>query len=404
MPSLHLPLLALSAAVLLLGLPDAAHKDPRMESITREGTTWTASTWGYNSPKLLYDGKRLFAVSLAGGGPDHDAARLYWRDAEGWHPGAAITPIYQPATILLDSEGHINLFCTDRGKRGYHWRSVRAGDVSEFRETTLTEPERFGYGYLGTGRGKKMIALTGLDQDYRMWLAYKRSPGSPWSRPYLLAPSQRRVAPWQCPLYPVVMPEGNKIHVIYSNCPDGSVHNTYNKVEYALFDTGTKRVIRRDIVAEGPVGEMTYGLDALLDGDGSLYVLYMSGVYAYGEKREDGDRRKGLYCAALRSGGRWESRRITGSSGTGQLYSAPDGRLYVYESTASDTLRYISADHGQSWRADGPAWSGIGYFLYILKPNSGSAGGGRLLAVQSVPLPAGGGSRYGLDYIELPEG
>jgi len=376
-----------------------------METITQEGTTWTASTWAYNTPKLLFDGKRVYAVGLVGGGPDRDVARLYWREKD-WHKGADITPVYQPATILLDSKGHINLFCTDRGQRAYHWRSVRAGDVTQFEQIELRESEKFGYGYLGAGRRGEMMVLAGLDNRYAMWLAIRPSLSRPWEKPRLLAPSQREQAPWQCPLYPVVMPDGRRVHVVYSNCPDGSVHNTYNRVEHALFDVRQGRVARRDIIAEGPVGEMTYGLDALQGPDGTIFVLYMAGVYAYGQKRKDIDQRRGLYCAVLHPGKEWKSHPITTSTGTGQLYRDPGGRLHVFESTSTGTRHYWSADQGQTWKSsDGEmAWSRVGYFLYIIKPNSGSMADGKMRAIQSTVLtrpPSGSDSRYGLDYIEM---
>ncbi|WP_410970481.1 hypothetical protein, partial [Salmonella sp. SAL4458] len=63
--------------------------------------------------------------------------------------------------------------------------------------------------------------------------------------------------------------------VIYSFCPDGSVQNTYNRVEHARYDAATRKVTRHEVIAEGPVGEVTYATDALRAADGTLYALYM---------------------------------------------------------------------------------------------------------------------------------
>src|SRR3954466_8369471 len=128
-----LPLALILAAAPLASQPSGG---ARQERITRDGTPWVASTWGYSTPKLLFDGKRLFAVALVGSGIHHDVARLYWRDVDDaageWKRGVDLSPVYQPATILLDDQGFVHVFSTELGVRGFHWRSRRAGEVSAF--------------------------------------------------------------------------------------------------------------------------------------------------------------------------------------------------------------------------------------------------------------------------------
>lgn len=399
----RLTIMAASAlSVLLAGGPAGP---ARVETISRSGTTWTASTWGYTSPKLLWDGARAYAVNLVGSGPGSDVARVYWRDDSGWHAGADIEPVYQPALLVLDSTGAIHFFCTDRGQRGYHWRSVRPHDVTEFSPVPLPDATKFAYGYLGAGREGDTLALAGLDRKYSMWVAVKHGE-APWSRPGLLARSDSVRPPVKAPLYPVVLPHGDQVDVIYSFCPDGSVQNTYNRVEHAQYDAASRKVIRHEVIAEGPVGEVTYATDALRAADGTLYALYMSGVYRYGEKREDREQREGLYCAALRSEGGWSSARVTRSTGTAQLWQDPSGALHVFESTSAGARRYDSADGGRTWTAAQPeaAWDHPGAFLYVVKPNSGSLQDGNLRAVQSTiaaGLPKGAPGRFGLEYVEL---
>src|SRR4051812_5642754 len=89
------------------------------EAIDTEGCKWVSPTWGYSTPKLLYDGKQLYAVGLVGAGTDDCVARVYWRDGSGWHRGADLSPVYQPATMVLDSLGRIYVFTTSRFTRGY---------------------------------------------------------------------------------------------------------------------------------------------------------------------------------------------------------------------------------------------------------------------------------------------
>jgi hypothetical protein len=395
-------LLIMAAFALPVLLTDGPTGPARVEAITRDGTTWTASTWAYTTPKLLWDGARAYAVALVGEGPGKDVARLYWRNTTGWHAGADVQPVYQPATLLLDDEGHVHLFCTDRGRRGYHWRSVRPADVTAFTQVALPGAEKFAYGYLGAGRDGATLALAGLDRDYSMWIAVKRGAAA-WTRPRLLARSESARPPVKSPLYPVVIPRGDEVDVVFSHTSDGSTQNTYDRVEHALYDAAAGRVVRHEVIAEGPVGEITYGLDALRAADGSLYALYMAGLRKYGEERADRERRQGLYCAALRPGSSgWSVSRVTSSTGTAQLCQSPDGNLHVFESTSGGTRHHLSTDGGRTW-SPAPsevAWS-QGAFLYVLKPNSGSVQDTKLRAVQSSALPQGSRGRYGLDYIEL---
>ena len=372
-----------------------------MEIIAREGTTWTRPTWAPTTPKLLYDGKKLYAVNLVGSGPGRDVARLYWRDSDGWHEGANITPVYQPATILLDSGGHINLFCTESGLRGCHWRSIKPGDVTAFEQVPLAEPEKFAFGYLGIGSCEDMLVLVGLDTQYAMWIALKPSSSEPWDAPRPLAPSRLGEIPRISPVYPVVMPERERVHVVYSNCPDGGEGNTYNRVQYALLDIRQDRVVRRDVIADGPLGEVTYEQDALLSPDGTLYVLYTAGVYKYSERRNDIEGRKGLYCAVLRPGQHWFIRRLSDNPSWGQLCAGPGGDVHVF----SESRHFVSRNRGKSWEEAGPrAPDPAGQAFYVIKANSGSVvdGAARMLLAERLggPLPAGA-SPFILKYAQV---
>lgn len=376
-----------------------------VETITTSGTTWTASTWGYNTPKLLYDGHKLYAVALVGRGPKKDVARLFWRDAFGWRQGADLAPVYQPATILLDAEGHINVFCTNSGERGLHWRSKRPGDVREFEEIALPDAAKFGYGYLGVGRRQNLLALAGLDNQYRMWITTKASADTPWRAPALLADSLLGPPPRRSPVYPVVLPDEHGVHVVYSNSPDGSTHNTYNRVEYAFFDPAKGRVARHETIVEGPIGEMTYGLDALNDPDGGVSVIYFAGIPVYGPPQTDQQARRGIYFAHRDPAGGWTVHRVTASTGTAQLHRDGDGALSIFESTSAGYFRHRSSDGGKSWKRDASvAWDG-GAFLYLIKPNSGSSPDPAVRGVQSRLLPAPNrlGVRYVLEYVELSQ-
>jgi hypothetical protein len=352
------------------------------EVITDQGTTWTAATWGYTSPKLLWDGKRAYAINLIGKGPGEDVAKVYWRDDQGWHEGATISPVYQPATILLDEQGRVNVFCTKLGERGYHWRGTTAGQVKNFEPVELNAPETFAFGYLGVGRSGNITALVGLDKSYRMWIEIKKGD-EPWSAPVLLADSQTVTLPKMSPVYPIVWPDENGVDVVYSSSPDGGVHNTYNRVEWARFDLKTNHVIKRQVVSQGPVGEMTYGLDAVRLPDGRMAVLLMQGLYVYGTGT-DIEQRRGLWVAT-QSEGNWNYSRVTESTGTAQLWIGADKLWHVYESSSSGARDHVSSDGGKTWKLQAEKLWEAGGFLYVMKANSGSVMDGVLRAVQAEP-------------------
>lgn len=398
-------LLSLFALAVLLAACSISSVEERAlsEVITNTGVPQTGHTWGYSSPKALYDGERVYAVSLHGTDLYHARMQLHWRDVAGWHEGATLEPVYQPATMLLDGEGHINVFCTGVGTRAYHWRSVRPRDVTAFAQVELPQPELFRFGYLGVGTDGRQIALAGLDGGYNLWLATKASPEAPWSEAYQLAEGKAGLPTGNdAPCYPMIVPEGEQVHIVYSVCPDGSVHNTYNRVIYACYDTRERRVVRQDMVAESPAGIVTYGLDALRAPDGTLHVLHMGHIHSYGEKPEGEDARKGLYLATLPPDGEWTTVRVTESTGTAQLFLAPDGRLHVIESRYEGARDHVSTDGGRTFRLlGGPIGPGPAGFLYVIKANSGSVMDGVVRGVQSAGnMTDGRLVDYRLEYLQ----
>jgi hypothetical protein len=401
------PIIGLGAAGMSAGAAPPAAATARMntiETITHDGTPWVASTWGYNTPKLLFDGNKVYAVALVGSGIDHDVARLYARDEAGhWRRGADLAPVYQPATLLLDDRGFINVFTTRHMDRACAWRSRRPGDVSAFDPVSLPKPEQFGYGYLGVGRSGSLVALAGLDHDYAMWLTVKRSFDAPWEAPIKIADSQKAHRPWTSPVYPIVLPDPahRAVDVVFCSSPDGGIHNTYDRVELArinLSDGSTKV----STVAHGPVGEMTFGMDAVRTSDGAIHIIYMSGLHVYGAVQPDEQKRHGVFCASSHDGTNWSIARVSESTGTSQLSRRPDDALMMFQTTSVGTDVFRSRDDQSDWKKDpAPIWTSPGAFLYVIKANSGSVMGDFVRAVQSQPIPDAppDGVKYGLSYL-----
>jgi hypothetical protein len=153
--------------------------------------------------------------------------------------------------------------------------------------------------------------------------------------------------------------------------------------------------------AHGPVGEMTFGMDALRTSDGAVHIIYMSGLHVYGAVQPDEQKRHGVFCATSRDGTNWSIARVSESTGTSQLYQCPDGSLMVFQTTSVGTDVFRSRD-GSDWKKDpAPIWTSAGAFLYVIKANSGSAMDDFVRAVQSQPIAgaAPDGVKYGLEYL-----
>jgi hypothetical protein len=366
-----------------------------VETITTDSTPWVASTWGYSTPKLLWDGAKLYAIALVSSGIDHDVARVYWRDEKGWHRGADLSPVYQPGTMVLDGDGHINVFTTSRGGRAFHWRSTSAGDVTHFDAVEMSAPEKFGYGYLGAGSDGKTIALCGLDSNYTLWISTRRG-SQPWATPVPLVAGQVAALPRTASTYPIVMPGGDKVDIVFSNSPDGGIHNTYNRVEHIAYDVARGKILFHETIAEGPIGEMTFGLDALRTNDGSIHVLYFGGLHVYGEKQPGIAERRGLFIATLRAEG-IHRKKISDDTGTAQLAEDEQGRVHALQTTSTGTRHFGPASDASSM-----IWDVPGAFLQVIKRQSGSVVDGTFRVIQTQISADAKASqpKYTLQYLE----
>ena len=62
-----------------------------------EGTAWVSSYWGYNAPKLAYDGTHYYSVGYWGDDDAHSTLVVYQKTAKGWERGfTAEDAHYQP--------------------------------------------------------------------------------------------------------------------------------------------------------------------------------------------------------------------------------------------------------------------------------------------------------------------
>src|SRR5205823_3495120 len=106
--------------------------------------------------------------------------------------------------------------------------------------------------------------------------------------------------------------------VVFSSSPDGGVHNTYNRVEFARFNLSPP-IKSANIIVTGPLGEMTFGLDALRLADGSIIAVYLGGLHVYSDIAPDIEKRRGIFAALSHDRQHWTVSRITESTGTAQL-------------------------------------------------------------------------------------
>ena len=124
-----------------------------------EGVAWVSPYWGYNTPKLVYDGETFYTVGLWGEQQSSSTGVIYKLEDGSWRRGYSWDDLdYQPGTILLDSERRLILIYPRISAGPVVLRSVAPGDIDLF--APLPVPAAIGKaGYLGAGIFDDRIVL-----------------------------------------------------------------------------------------------------------------------------------------------------------------------------------------------------------------------------------------------------
>ena len=337
-----------------------------------EGVAWVSSYWGYNAPKLVYDGSSYYTVGLWG--PEQATAQgtLYQLLDGQWRKGYQWDGLnYQPGMVLLDEQRRLVLIYPTLNDKPVILRATAPGQIDQFEQ--LDVPASIGKaGYMGAGiyDQRLVIGYIGDPATYTFSTAVLDLRTGAWEGPYVLAPAQRSQEPWTTWLYPVIQPDETGYHLLVSNQPDPRA--LYNRILYMHLPYGDPGEVRPEVVVEvEPEGDfMAFGEAMWQSPDGCIYVT--------GQYQAAGQANQLFAFVRQPDTGAWSGQPLSPSQ-VATAYQRPGGMGPVWiASTYGSQLRlYKSGDQGGSWQEESLVdLAGYGlvasFFLHGISPASGS--------------------------------
>ncbi len=335
-----------------------------------EGTAWVSSYWGYNAPKLVYDGEYFYTVALWGDTQATATGAIYSNRDGQWQRGYSWEGLnYQPGMVLLDSAQRLVLIYPQISGGPVILRSRAQGDMVNF--DSIAVPSRLKKaGYIGAGIYDDRIVLgyIGDPETYSFNIAILDLKTMAWEGPHVLAPAQRQEEPWTTWLYPIILPDAKGVHMTVSNQPDPTA--TYNTILYMYLPYDRLDTPEPEIVAQvHPWSDNMAFAEAMWRAtDGSIYITGQ-------HKPEAGENFLYVYRRDPISQ-TWSGVPIS-TSQIAAVFQDQQDRLWL-TSTFWDALRlYTSEDQGASWDAVGlssfePYDFVSSFFLHGIHAGSGS--------------------------------
>jgi hypothetical protein len=265
--------------------------------------TWVSPYWGYNTPKIVYDGQAYYTVGMQGPSPDEAQGIIYKYDHGRWSETMRLSGIYQPPTLLLDSQRRLIVLHTRNLKPVVILRAKRPGDATDL-ETLPSPPDMSNAYYIGAAVEGQTIHLAYIraylkaqqpQQDYSMFYTRLDLGTMTWSPSTLMQAGQVATKPKTAWTYPILHPAADGLHVVASNSPDGGEGNTYNRVEYLFYPRGATEPTVRQVVAEGVVGHTTYAYAMTVGADGTIHVVHFWNQPGYGPSLPPDSPAPGVY-------------------------------------------------------------------------------------------------------------
>lgn len=361
--------------VLLAGVPSLAAQESEMDfelSRIDSGIASVSPYWGYNAPKLVFDGDHYY--TLGRWGPHQDAARgVVYKSAEGgWEIFLEWEGLHhQPGMVLLDSRQRLVIIYArrDYGPRILHQR--RRGDPRGFVRIALPDGlDRAGYIGAAMDGDRLVLGYIGRPGSYSFQVAWVDLDSGTWSGPFVMAPQQRSKEPWTTWLYPLIVPDKDGFHIVVSNNAYRSSY--YNRINYLKVRYDDPASAIPEVVADvNPWKQnLAFAQSIWRSENGALLVTATHRPEAGGNRlivyRRDPDLR------------RWKA-VFTGSAGIAAIFESPRerGRMWM-SATAGNALRlYRGEDDGRRWPSvvlEGFEEYGLRntFFLYGITPASGS--------------------------------
>ena len=341
------------------------------------GTAWASAYWGYNAPKLVFDGEHFYTVGFWGADQANTQGVLYRSTGVGeavdgwerffdwgWHD-------YQPGTVLLDTQQRLLLVHARSGRGPRILHQQRRGDASSFVDVDLpANLTRAGYIGAAMDGDRLLLGFIGYPSTYSFAVAWVDLDSGEWAGPFGLAPAQRATEPYTTWLYPLIAPAGDGFHLIVSNNADLSSY--YSSILSLYVPYADPTGASAEVVAK--VDPWTKNLafaEALWHGaDGALFVTAQY-------QPEGGSNRLVVYRLDPKKGP-WQAVEIGGPQ-VAAVWEAPErpGHLWMVSTAGSSLSLYRGVDAGSGWEpVDLPSFDRYGlqstFFLHGITPNSGS--------------------------------
>ncbi|HOX36780.1 MAG TPA: hypothetical protein PL033_02225 [Candidatus Brocadiia bacterium] len=327
--------------------------------------------------------------------PDEAEGIVYHSEGTEWRKVVRLPGIYQPATLALDAERRLLIAYTRQMKPVSLLRARTPGPCAGFDELPHPPGMENGY-YIGVASGVGCIYMAWLTApDYSMYFSRLDLAAMAWAKPVLLSHGRVERKPKTAWTYPIIIPDGGRVHFVASNSPDGGEGNTYNEVRYLLLREYNGNPEVNEVVADTPMGHNSYATDAAVDASGRVHIVYMWNNRAYGEPLPPAAPEAGTYHSWRDPAtGKWTRSRI-GPAGITGFHVSGNVLTAVMSSGGSLSSAKWSESEGvwtawekmiETGRLPGPPG-----FMDVLTRWSGSAVGDSPFIVFDTLIPADGG-------------
>jgi hypothetical protein len=392
---------------------------------------WCSPLWGHNAPKIARNKHgETWVAEFSGEYPEATVQILKRGTSGSWQRGAAFKGAYQPSLLFLDAGGRLNVIQNSQTKPILHFRSKDSQNLDNFEQVAEGNGQEDGRGwYVGVGIHADTLYMAYITLSYDLFLTWKRLTDPVWNPPVTVhrgkVDTVKGNHSWTRPRFQF---SGRHGLFVVNETSDGSVKNTYNKVQLVSFDLSDPRRFTTECVDSVPMGFGAYSCEFAVSPDGYLHCvfernprIYESGVAYTSEP--------GIYVASRPvSGGSWIKRRVFDVLTDGTLLSGADGSIVLLRlqrsglsvnvdrldsstdqsagSAAPVWVARRSADHGATWSdvavRSAPATLTTPSHIQAVTPSNGSFTGTHaegLFEDSRGPLPGTKLGRYTLYYF-----
>lgn len=360
-----------------------------------EGVAWVSPYWGYNAPKLIFDGTAYYTLGLWGAEQAAARGAIYKLENGQWQRGYTWDGLnYQPGLLLLDSQQRLILIYPTLNGPPVVLRATEPGQHDRFEPLPVPPADKAGYLGAGIHADQLVLGYIGDPATYTFQLAVLNLDAQTWSGPFVLAPAQRQDEPFTTWLYPIVQPDATGIHLLVSNQPDPTAR--YDRILYMHLPYAPTAPPRPQVIAQGA---LAFGEAMLQTPDGRIFVT--------GQYQPDSAATNQLYIFQRDPQTQAWSGQALSPAQVAAIFHAPGEptRLWIPSTYGAQLRLYTSEDAGASWSAVPlPNLAEHGLVSTFFMHGISAASGSRMPRVPTVVFSAGVHPNYQLWFVQFATG